>query len=217
MQELICASELTIWCGSETLNLDFPVLEAAAHLFTMYNCNIKTQLATTALKDKEAEGIGRSKIMCAGRLWGFKAFRDDGISGIMWLLLVTRCFDSTDPRDKIYALVGLANDVGEEFVDYSKSYENVIQELSHMLLDGKIETTSGSTLDLWSSITRDGHDDLSGPSWVVDWLKLRDSLYSPLLSRYDLEAPMMQRRPEIQFSKTDEDEVHDPIRVLCLD
>lgn len=145
--------------------------------------------------------------MCAGRLWGFKTFRDQGLSGILWHLLITRCFDATDARDKIFALVGLTSDVSEDFVDYSKSYEDVIHELSHMVLDGRIPTTSGSTLDLWSCITRDEEDDLQGPSWVVDWLKLRDSLYTPMMSQYESEKPTIQRSPEVKILKTGEEEV----------
>lgn len=204
IQELVCARETMIWCGSETLNEDFPLLEAAARLFTtMPNMNGKTQLATTALNNKEAEGIGRSKMMCAGRLWGFKLFKDKGQSGILWNLLVTRCFDSTDPRDKIFALVGLSSDIGEDFVDYSKSYEEKVQELSRMSLDGRIENINGSTLDVWSCLTRYQGEDLSSPSWVVDWLKLRDSLYTPLMGQYGSEQPMIHRVPEIRFAVAD--------------
>lgn len=176
----------------------------------MHNCNAKTQLATTALKDKDAQGNGRSKLMCPGRLFGFKTFRDKGMNGIMWLLLITRCFDATDSRDKIFALVGLASDVGDEFVDYSKCYECKIQELSHMLLDGSIKITWGSVLDLWSCITRDEDSDLSGPSWVVDWLKLRESSYRPLMSEFASENPTIHRKPEVYFSETDEGEVYNP-------
>lgn len=145
--------------------------------------------------------MGRSKLMCAGRLWGFKTFRDKRMSGILWLLLITRYFDATDPRDKIFALVGLASDVGEDFVDYSKNYEAIVQELSHMVLDGRMPITSGSILDFWSCITRSEDNDLSGPSWVVDWLRLRDTLYTPLMSVYESEKPTIQRNPGIQFSE----------------
>ncbi|KAJ4982518.1 hypothetical protein SVAN01_11988 [Stagonosporopsis vannaccii] len=205
VQELVCASELTIWCGQDTLNEGFPVLEAAARLFMLYNCNVKVQLATISMEDKEAQGIGRSKMMCAGRLWGFKTFKDKGFSGILWLLLITRYFDATDPRDKIFALVGLASNVSEGLVDYSKSYKDIVQDLSHMFLDNRIPTTSGSVLDLWSCITRDEKDDLSGPSWVVDWLKLSNSLYTPMMTQYESEKPTIQRVPEIQFSKAEGD------------
>ncbi|KAF9701330.1 hypothetical protein EKO04_000445 [Ascochyta lentis] len=206
VQELLSASDLIIWCGADTLNEEFPVLEASARLLQMWNCNIKTQIATTALEDKKAQGVGRLKLGCPGHLETLKFAREVGLSGILRLLFATRCFDATDPRDKIFALVGLASDVDEDFVDYSRSYEGVIKELSNMLLDGRIETESGCALDLWSSITREEEDDLMGPSWVVDWLKLKDSLYTPMMTQYPSEKPVIQRIPAIEFSGKDSTE-----------
>ncbi|KAJ8117395.1 hypothetical protein OPT61_g1386 [Boeremia exigua] len=203
VQELVCARDLSIWCGEATFNEDFPILEAAAHMLTMHNCNTKTQLATTVLKDQNAQGVGRSNLMCAGRLWSFKALRNNGQSSILMYLLLTRCFKATEPRDKIFALIGLAEDIAEDFVDYSKSYKDVVQELSHMVLDGRIPTTSGSILDLLTCITRDEEDDLSGPSWVVDWLRLQDSLYTPLMKQYPSERPTISRDSEVRFLETD--------------
>jgi hypothetical protein len=198
---------VTIWCGKETLNEDFPVLEAAAHLLTMYNCNIKTQIATAVLEDKNVQGIRRFKLMCAGHLWGFKASRKQGLDGMLWYLLVTRYFDATDPRDKVFALVGLASDVLEEFVDYSKSHADIMQELSRMVLEGRVANTSGSTLDFLSCITRDEDDDLARTSWVVDWLRLKDSLYMPLIIQFSSEAPTILQSSEVRFLDTEDGQV----------
>ncbi|KAG9204366.1 Non-essential glycogen phosphorylase [Epicoccum nigrum] len=206
VQELICAREVTIWCGDATLNEDFPVLEAA-HLFTMHNCNIKTQIATTVLEDDKAQYIRRLKLICAGHLWGFKASREQGPNGMLWYLLVTRYFDATDLRDKIFALVGLVGDFTENFVDYSKSYADVVQELSLMVLEDVIPNTSGSMLEFLSCITRDEHDDLAGVSWVVDWLKLKDSLYTPLMNQFTSEAPTISQSSEVQFLDTEDGEI----------
>ena len=207
VQEIICARELTIWCGKATLNESFPVLEAAAHLFTMHNCNVNTQIATTMLEDKSAQGIRRVKLMCAGYLWGFKASRELGLDGILWYLLTTRYFDATDSRDKIFALVGLASGVSEDFVDYSKSYTDVVQELSRMVLEGRVPSMSGSMLDFLSCITRDEDDDLADTSWAVDWLKLNKSLYTPLMNQFPSEAPTISRSSQVQFLDSGDGEV----------
>jgi hypothetical protein len=69
------------------------------------------------------------------------------------LLLATRPLQATDRRDKIFALVGLASDVDESFVDYSKDIEDIVTELSHMFLSGKLESTT-SPLGYLSYITR---------------------------------------------------------------
>jgi starch phosphorylase len=130
-----------------------------------------------------------------------KYAKDKGTSNILYLLISTRYFDATDPRDKIFALVGLASDIDESFVDYSKSYEDVIRELSHMSLDGRIEATAGCVLDLWSFITRKEDDNITEPSWVVDWLRLKDSQYTPMMDAYPPTKLVIQRFPEIQFLK----------------
>ena len=145
--------------------------------------------------------------MCAGVLWGFNASREQGLDGILWYLLTTRYFDATDPRDKIFALVGLAGDISEDFVDYSKSYTDVAQGLSRMVLEGRVPSTSGSTLDFLSCITRDDDDDLAGTSWVVDWLRLKNSLYTPLMNQFPSEAPTISRSSQIQFLDTEDGEV----------
>jgi hypothetical protein len=203
VQELLMARKVVIWCGDATLD-QFPVLETAARLMQMWNCHTRLQIATTALADPEVQAKGRLKLVCAGRLEALKAVREQGNQGIIYLLLLTRCFDATDLRDKIFALVGLASDVDEAFVDYSKSCEEVLTQLSRVVLDGSVETDTGCALDIWSCITRDADEELDKPSWVVDWLTLKNQLYTPLMGRYPSRKPFIQRAPDIQFTK-DED------------
>lgn len=126
---------------------------------------------------------------------------------ILQLLLFSHCFDSTDPRDKIFALIGLASDIDEDFVDYSKPYEDLIKDLSHRFLDGRIRTNTGSALDVLSCINRTEDEELAGPSWVVDWLKLQNTLYSPLMGQYPSESPVIKRSPEVKFVQEGSKEV----------
>lgn len=203
VQELMCARQTTIWCGDATLD-DFPLLEAASRIAYLSNTNARTQIATTALPDPEMQYTGKLKLACAGRLEMLRIVREQGLGGITNLLLATRCFDATDPRDKIFALVGLADDVETGFVDYEKSYEEVITELSRMTLDGTIGGTAKNecVLNIWSCITRADEDEESTrPSWVVDWLALKDSLYTPFMSQYPSEPPVINKKPEIEFTK----------------
>lgn len=173
----------------------------------MTNCSVKTQLATTEMADKEAETVGRAKLSCAGRLWVLKNATELGMDDIVHLLCFSHCFDATDPRDKIFALVGLASDIDEDFVDYSKSYQQIIEDLSYQLLNGAIGIKKSSPLDIWSCINLTGVEELIGPSWVVDWSKLQYSLYRPLMAQYASEQPVIARVPEIHFSKEDQKEV----------
>lgn len=207
VQELLAARETAVWCGSETLNEKFPILEASARLSIFTNCSVKTQLATTDMGDLEAETSGRAKLSCAGRLWVVKMAAEMKMDGIKHLLCFTHCFDATDPRDKIFALVGLASDIDEDFIDYSKSYQEIIEDLSRRFLDGRIETDGCFTLDVWSCISRSEDDELTGPSWVIDWSKLHHSLYGPLMASYPSKDSLIKRRPEIRFAKEADKEV----------
>ncbi|KAI4940484.1 hypothetical protein J4E86_010864 [Alternaria arbusti] len=119
---------------------------------------------------------------------------------------MTRWFDATDPRDKVFALVGLTSDLDKSFVDYSKSYEDVMKELNIMLLDGGIEPTMGSVFDIWSLLTREEDEEITEPSWVVDLFKARYSMSTAMVTGYPSMEPEIERKPEIHFPTEDGDE-----------
>lgn len=189
------------------MNEEFPVLEAIARWSEMTNCVYRTQAAVKVFKDKEARRAGRFKLPCAAILFSIKHAREKGMSGILHLLMTTHWFDATDQRDRIFALVGLTSDLDKSFVDYSKSIEDVMRELSIILLDGRIEPTTGSVLDIWSSLTRKENDDITEPSWVVDFLKVQDTMHWPMMLGYPSIKPEINRKPEVLFSKGHRDEV----------
>jgi hypothetical protein len=121
------------------------------------------------------------------------------MTSILRLVYSTRAFGATDPRDKIFALVGLASDIDESFVEYGKSYQDVIKELSRLIVSGRVVAEDCGALDIWSCITRDEHEEIETTSWVVDWCKLEKSLYTPLLQGYPSERAVIERRPEVKF------------------
>ncbi|KAF2996303.1 Non-essential glycogen phosphorylase [Curvularia kusanoi] len=168
IQELASARRSQFWCGSATLGDDVPTLLACSRLGMMQNCYVRTQLGTVAMGEKE-EGFNRMKLQCAGRLHALMLTKEMGLDGILPLLLITRYFDSTDPRDKIFALVGIANDINDEdFVDYSKDYQDLIGELSRHFLDGTIATRMDSAIGVLSFVTRTSDEELEGPSWILE-------------------------------------------------
>ena len=96
---------------------------------------------------------------------------DSQYRSLMKLLRSFRKCHSTDPRDKVYALVGLANDQGvHEMVpiDYAKSVEAVYLDCAKFLVGNR----DGMEMLLQAGIsqTRDGNGGkLSMPSWVPNW------------------------------------------------
>ncbi|KAH8807101.1 heterokaryon incompatibility protein-domain-containing protein [Xylogone sp. PMI_703] len=91
---------------------------------------------------------------------------NEGSSAVLDILHECRTFESTDPRDKIYGLLGIASrNSGGAFIDidYSKSVESVYLDTAKRIL------STSENLD-FLSIHR-GPGDLAQrlPSWVPDW------------------------------------------------
>jgi hypothetical protein len=80
------------------------------------------------------------------------------------LALETISFNSTDPRDKIFALVGLSHDTLASFIDYSLPLRDVIINIAKRELTA-CESGNWAALDFLSGIRHDMDDeDLSLPS-----------------------------------------------------
>lgn len=95
-------------------------------------------------------------------------------SSLVRLLMKTRGCSSTDPRDKVFALLGIVADVSSEElpVDYTKSPREVFTELMKLLI------RSHTTLDILAAVEPRGQMESGLPSWVPDWPQLSD--YHPI-------------------------------------
>jgi hypothetical protein len=198
VQEVLSAASITVWCGCLTLDPDM-VLTGAAAVRKMHNMGTRLQLTT----DNQS-GPSRLNLTCAGNLETLRQLTQQGIDFGMWeLLLLTRNFQSTEPRDKIFALVGLAHDIDETFVDYSLDARSVTINLSKLFLSNQAQSPN-HPLDLLSCITRLPSDDLASmPSWAVDWKNMSESLFTPLLFGYPLQD-MGQESPSTLYLTDDE-------------
>jgi hypothetical protein len=78
------------------------------------------------------------------------------------LLTVRNTLKATDPRDLVFALLGISSDTMDIIVDYKQSFKALFVEVALKFLDH-----FGLQVLLWA----DGNDkDLSAlPSWVPDW------------------------------------------------
>lgn len=97
----------------------------------------------------------------------------DPISNLETLLTRTMTFYATDPRDKVFALLGLAHESDRMDIvpDYSKSLEQVYAELAVYLISKNINMIYFNT-----NSPNEAH-----PSWVPDWswLNRRWPLWTP--------------------------------------
>ena len=95
------------------------------------------------------------------------------------LLWATRDFEATDPRDKVFALIALTEDVSIDFIDYRRNlYQNLVDLAVFCLTDS--ESKLPQSLDLLSYV--EGNSELSAlPSWVPEW-KFNGHAWRPLNS-----------------------------------
>jgi len=86
-----------------------------------------------------------------------------------------RVYESTDPRDKIYAIAGLASDIGPGDIvpDYSTPFENIYIDFAESFLS---KSLPGHELDFLGFVIRPSVDSEllqyvpnKLPSWVPDW------------------------------------------------
>jgi hypothetical protein len=99
--------------------------------------------------------------------------------GLMDLLMVSRLFEATDPRDKVYSVLGLAqtpidnepdgspasNGTASMRIDYSASVSEVYQRAAKYLINRDL------SLDILCILPdhRDGSSSADLPSWTPDW------------------------------------------------
>lgn len=101
-------------------------------------------------------------------------------------------YESTDPRDRIFALLGLSSDSGALGVsaDYSRECKTVYLEVAEKLL------SQSRTLDIMYAVI--GQKRVKGmPSWVPDWSTSKPATFGLRpLRRFSASGPLSPSSPE---------------------
>ncbi|RMZ73052.1 heterokaryon incompatibility [Pyrenophora seminiperda CCB06] len=151
-----------LFCGSRSI--DWTYLRAAlqiTHHATHYQ---SSGIMSTDFNDSMAM-----------RLDNFRKDREEGANiGLLRVLRLIRAYDCQDPRDKLYAALGMAMDVYEDEIvpDYTKSSSAVYSDVVRFCID----KSNGHSLDflgeVWRSAPGTGFEhqhDRTLPSWTPDW------------------------------------------------
>jgi Heterokaryon incompatibility protein (HET) len=172
VQELASASKVLFVCGKRMVEED-PLHHALRLLrnFRLYQL-LKWGQDTPI---RHSEGVSIISIDTHNPIILLKIRRAAEPSPLIYLMRSLRHFQATDPRDKVFALLGIASDTKTLGLrpDYRKSCEEVYTDLARALIqNGYIELLSLCEFPKERPVL---------PSWVPDWS--RESYRSPLQQR----------------------------------
>lgn len=88
---------------------------------------------------------------------------------LLWSLASFRHFESSNPRDKLYSLLGISKQTYGLMPDYDKSVTEVYVSLVQEIIDqtGILDILAMATISL--SIKAEEEEKLALPSWTPDW------------------------------------------------
>jgi hypothetical protein len=150
-----------LFCGSR--RIDWTHLRAALQI-----THHATHYRTSGMSVDFYDGM-------AIRLDGFRKDREAGCNiSLLRVLRLIRAYDCEDPRDKIYAALGMAMDVDEN--DIIPDYEKPTSAVYRDIVDFYVSKQDDHSLDILGYVWRSArgtafeHRPVSNiPSWVPDW------------------------------------------------
>ncbi|MCJ1403966.1 hypothetical protein MMC11_007189 [Xylographa trunciseda] len=159
VQELVVSSEATTWCGP--FSVQWAHIEYVAKLVLSSGwLRAFQEVYGVKVRPSFVQTIGNCKIH-------FHETQGGPGMGLANLLCSTRRFQTTDPRDKIIALIGLTRDAKKyeaTMTDYSKSIADLYLDTTGQLI------TADQSLLLLSSVEDISYRRLHElPSWVPDY------------------------------------------------
>ncbi|KAI0179350.1 HET-domain-containing protein [Hypoxylon sp. FL1284] len=162
IQEACLARQATVHCGSHSIPL--PSVVQAAIRFQTTDMSYYPVKVMANLRSPTAE------VTILELLWNFQE------SGCL------------DPKDRVAALVGLAQDRHQLHLDYTAHWTEIYKQV---VLDSLTRNSNDSRLQVMLHLFEFGAvsvpDDTSYPSWVPDWSKsrLRDLPYHSFIRNLD--------------------------------
>ena len=191
IQEVILSSDVIVMLGG--YKFSWELVTKTMHAYTALS------LGLPPFPRPQDAIVKQNFIPSAMSLWGLGiASRNSQYRSLIKLLRSFRQCHSSDPRDKVYALLGLANDQGVHQmvpVDYAKAVEAVYLECAIFL----IKNGNGMEMLLEAGISQKGDGngvELSLPSWVPNWTQETfPSMYMPV----DFSRAAGETKPDMQI------------------
>lgn len=158
IQEIASGRKVTVHCGSTTIT--WSEISTTSYFLERYNFHISTLFPTKLSTIGVLLYKGPSSLKSVNQSLTTTIIPR---YGLLSLLLTHESKKSTDPKDKVYALVGLstAQDDPDFVIDYSKTLREVYTDVVRYLISkGSLDVISSS-----NHLTKIPNL----PSWVPDW------------------------------------------------
>jgi len=169
IQEIVQASKITLICGDQRIDWEPLVIP----LMVLKSSGLARLLAVH--DEMSSRNIGTPAVRYINRL---RMARISGnLLSLQDALIYSRQFQASNPRDRIYALIGICDCTGFPAIgiDYTASVEVVYNTWMRQLL------LTQQSLQLLHEAGIGFPRKLHGlPSWVPDWTSLPDSIREPL-------------------------------------
>ena len=160
VQEYVLASQPVFQCGKRLLKASF---------LSAFMTSVTTHGNTCCRKWKHLNAARPGALsITTAPLWSWtliSARRAGNFRAFLMLLASLRSRESTDPRDKVYGMLGLARGSYRERINpnYNCSPKEVYVNLVH------VATTEERNLDILSHACGKREEDMGLPSFVPDW------------------------------------------------
>lgn len=199
IQEIVCSKEVALQCGKSAVS--YETLERLSGIW------IKALEMLGSHKNMQKYGPIVMDLMGSmpniHRQHSNIANQDDSLPQLLHAYRVSEC---TDPRDRVFALLGLSNLSASGHpglqIDYSRSISEVYRGAAQAI----IEETRG--LDILCCVSEASVDPDTGnyrarqpdlPSWAPDWNTCR-GVFVTLASAYPDAKASNNSRPQVKFS-----------------
>ncbi|KAJ5986574.1 hypothetical protein N7451_010939 [Penicillium sp. IBT 35674x] len=188
LQEAILAKSITLYCGSKSI--DWPLLQSILYTYVRQGKRSRIHHIGGLVTEARRARAHSHLLAAVNSTFAFfflqsSSIPTDQLQGLSMadLLSLTWNFDATDPRDKIFALIGLLPENCPERVLFKPDYTvNVKQLFLHVAKTFLVTSQRLDVLTARSSLPdflvpvlgrEPGHFGFDGPSWVPNWKSLQ--------------------------------------------
>lgn len=178
IQEIVVCRDSCLMCGEESIR--------GEDFFTAFEIIAANQAIGNVFLFS-ATTVDREKLTTSNLCEMRRIYRSSDQRSIHHFLTNSGKFEAKDPRDKIFALVGLSDNVDKSFIDYHLDTNSVFQRIQFL----QLSIPGASTQTLGFGCLGKYSEDL--PSWVCQWRIHGETDRVPLYVCYPTVSP--QKNP----------------------